>query len=190
MSKDNKVYVRLKDSGTSFWDMEQGAGVVHTRVAELDKTSKVSEWIRKGLLVEVPAGEAKDALKEQAENEKVAKASKTATEANKEKAPKTLTKKEQEAKAAKEKADQAAAEKSAKEAQALVEAKDKYKSLYGEDAQADVTIEGLNEAIATKEAENAEAEKKAQEEANKKAETDNKEADKKGNKASPLSNLD
>ena len=74
-----KVFVELRDKGTSFYDIEQGDGVVADRVAELEQTPKVREWLRYGQLLEVEEGDAKSRIKAQkSEQDKIAAKDKAA----------------------------------------------------------------------------------------------------------------
>lgn len=121
-----KVYVKLKDKGTTFYDIEQQAGVVASRTEELHLTAKVREWIRKGNLVEVEADEAKATIKEQTK----------AREAHKADAPVKETKAE--AKATKAELELAGAEAT-------------YKYIFKEDAPKDSTVASIKKALDEKE---------------------------------------
>lgn len=67
----SKIYVRLKDVGTSFYDVTQQKGLKHTEVAELEHTDKVRKFINGGGLKEVKEADYKAWLISKSETDAV-----------------------------------------------------------------------------------------------------------------------
>lgn len=78
----SKSYYKLKDQGTSFYDMAQQAGVVRDRIELLENTARVTQAVQDGQLIKLDADEGKAAYKKQeaAANGENAKTKSTDTE--------------------------------------------------------------------------------------------------------------
>lgn len=63
-----KSFYRLRDKGTTFYDMTQGAGVVADRVAPLENTARVKEAVRDGILDKLDVEEGKALYAQQQED--------------------------------------------------------------------------------------------------------------------------
>lgn len=85
MSKENKVFVKLRDAGTIFFDMPKQIKIAGDQIVEVSKEGKVAEAISAGILVEVSKEDAKFAEAKTAE-EKAAIADASKNEAIKLKA--------------------------------------------------------------------------------------------------------
>lgn len=57
-----KVYVKLRDAGTIFFDMHSQVKVAGDQIVHAEKSGKIAEAISSGFLVEVPEDEAKKHL--------------------------------------------------------------------------------------------------------------------------------
>jgi len=61
----SKVYVKLRDTGTTFHDIESGVTVVRDKVTAIPLTARVQQAIKDNILDKVDKDEAKKALEAQ-----------------------------------------------------------------------------------------------------------------------------
>src|SRR5688572_5457434 len=60
-----RAYFKLKDTGTTFYDVNQSKGLVADRVAELELTDNVRKAKSSGVIIEVSESEGKAAIEKQ-----------------------------------------------------------------------------------------------------------------------------
>jgi len=63
-----RAFFKLKDTGTTFYDVSQAKGLVADRVAELELTENVRKAKSRGIILEVDEAEGKEALAKQEED--------------------------------------------------------------------------------------------------------------------------
>jgi hypothetical protein len=143
----SKIYAKLKDKGTTFYDASQGKGVVADRVGEFKNSALVSKAINSGILIKLDDAEGAAAYKKQQSALQTQEATVKASKAKA--APKATA---AEIAAAKAQLEQEEEERKAKEIEEeeLKALAPEYKSLFGEDPKVDATSAEIKEAINTK----------------------------------------